>query len=151
MVEQTHHRRQRFACNLSGGTRSDPTISPIARSTMITTSSFRRPVALLPCGGVPGLARRYSEAAEESVYDGACVSKSSREPSVVAVCAGRARGSCTAEARSVHSAGIRDLLPSGKIRMRCSLPLRCVDPRTSSDLPSNGWRARIMVTLSGRC
>src|SRR6266436_7943406 len=80
LIEQTHHRRQRFACNLSGGTRSDPTISPIARSTMITTSSFRRPVALLPCGGVPGLARRYSEAAEESVYDGACVSKSSREP-----------------------------------------------------------------------
>jgi len=30
-------------------------------------------VALLPCRGVPGLARRYSEAAEESVYDGACV------------------------------------------------------------------------------
>src|SRR5258708_13473031 len=39
LVEQTHHRRQRFACNLSGGTRSDPTISPIARSTMITTSN----------------------------------------------------------------------------------------------------------------
>ena len=39
LVEQTHHRRLKFACNLSGGILSDPTISPIARSTMITTSN----------------------------------------------------------------------------------------------------------------
>jgi hypothetical protein len=33
----------RLACNLSGGTQSDPTISPVATSIMITTSdSLRR-------------------------------------------------------------------------------------------------------------
>ena len=30
---------QRLACNLSGGTQSDPTISPVAPSIMITTSN----------------------------------------------------------------------------------------------------------------
>src|SRR5271167_4797733 len=30
---------QRLACNLSGGTQSDPTISPVATSIMITTSN----------------------------------------------------------------------------------------------------------------
>ena len=34
---------------------------------------FSRNGALLPCRGVPGLARRCNDAAEESVNDGACV------------------------------------------------------------------------------
>ena len=33
---------QRLACNLSGGTQSDPTISPVATSIMITTSNSLR-------------------------------------------------------------------------------------------------------------
>src|SRR5271166_553948 len=33
---------QRLACNLAGGTQSDPTISPVATSIMITTSNSLR-------------------------------------------------------------------------------------------------------------
>jgi hypothetical protein len=42
-------------------------------------------------------------------------SNSSREPSVVTV---GAESVCVGEARSVQSAGIKDLLPSGKISVR---------------------------------
>ena len=74
-------------------------------------------------------------------------SKFSREPSV-AVCPERG---CVGEARSVQSAGIKDLLPSGNIRTRGNRPFLCIALKTLSVWPSNGWRARTMVTFSGRC
>ena len=49
---------------------------------------------------------------------------------------------CVGEARSVQSAGIKDLLPSGKIRTRKSRPFRCIAPKTLSDRPRKGWRTR---------
>src|SRR6516225_290264 len=75
-------------------------------------------------------------------------SKSSREASVVA--AGVPMDGGVGEAKSVQSAGIKDLLPSGKIRTRRSRPFRCIAPKTLSDRPSNGWRTRTTVTFSGR-
>jgi hypothetical protein len=74
-------------------------------------------------------------------------SKCSKEPRVVA--AGGALD-CVGEARSVQSAGIKDLLPSGKIRTRRSRPFRCIAPKTLSDRPWKGWRTRTTVTFSGR-
>src|SRR6516165_6987762 len=94
------------------------------------------------------LAGCWSEAAEESIYHGPCMKQVLlREPSVVVVGLEESAG----RARSVQSAGIRDLLPSGRIRTRCNRPLRCVPSTTFRDLPSKGWRARTMVTFSGRC
>jgi Recombinase/Recombinase zinc beta ribbon domain len=39
--------------------------------------------------------------------------------------------------RRYQSTGIKDLLPSGKIRTRKSRPFRCIAPKTLSDRPSN--------------
>lgn len=58
---------------------------------------------------------------------------------------GAVRGS-----KSLHSAGTKDLLPSGKISANCKRPWRCVRRRTSRDCPSNGRWGRGMVTRSGR-
>ena len=61
---------------------------------------------------------------EESVYDGTRVKQVFQRGEGCGRCAERARGGCAGEARSVQSTGIRDLLPSGKIRTRCNRPLR---------------------------
>lgn len=39
---------------------------------------------------------------------------------------------------SVHSAGIKDRLPSGKISTQCTRLCRCVCPRTANERPSKG-------------
>jgi len=77
-------------------------------------------------------------------------SKSSTKPSEAVACIETACRGRVTEIKSVQSAGIRDLLPSGRIRMRYSRPRRCIVRRNSSDLPSNGWRERMTVTRSGR-
>ena len=65
-------------------------------------------------------------------------SKSSMQPSAAVACTVRSCRGPVTEKKSVQSAGIRDLLPSGRIRMRYNRPLRCIVRRNSSDLPSNG-------------
>lgn len=77
-------------------------------------------------------------------------SKSSTEPSVALASTETACGGRATEEKLVHSAGIIDLLPSGRIKIKYNRPLRCITRKNSSDLPSNGWRERMTVTRSGR-
>ena len=58
-------------CFLSSCSVSHGLVSSRRRSKRV--GYFSRNGALLPCRGVPGLARRCNDAAEESVNDGACV------------------------------------------------------------------------------
>jgi len=78
------------------------------------------------------------KAVEESVCDSTCVKQVLYGTQRGCGCTERTCRGRVSEAKSVQSAGIRDLLPSGRIRMRYSRPLRCIVRRNSSGFPSNG-------------
>ncbi len=52
--------------------------------------------------------------------------------------------------RSVHEAGIRDRLPSGRISSNSRLRCRCIQPRRVRDWPSKGWWWRVTRTVGGK-
>jgi hypothetical protein len=51
--------------------------------------------------------------------------------------------------RLVQEAGMSVRDPSGRTKMRSSLPWRRIQPSSGSARPSNGWRARTTVTSAG--
>ena len=105
----------------------------------------------LVAGEFPSSLCRCSEAAEESIYDGACVKQVFREPRVAAGCAGRVAEAV--RARQGRSSRQGSAIYCHRARSeREAIDLSDGSPRkTLSDWPSNGWRARTTVTLSGRC
>ena len=96
--------------------------------------------ALLRCRGVPGLALRCSEAAEESVNDGACVKQILQRAESSRVCAEKVSEAVLPRHKSVQSAGIIDLLPSGRIRTRSIGPCD-VSIRRTFERPTFKWMA----------
>ena len=78
-------------------------------------------------------------------------SNSEIEPNVSkALAAGSEAVSWWGGSRFVQAAGMRERLPSGRIRSRRRHPSRCIQPRSSSACPSHGWRGRVTVTLGGK-
>jgi hypothetical protein len=53
--------------------------------------------------------------------------------------------------KSVQSAGISDLLPSGRKSTNCKPAGMRTWRKTSRDCPWKGWCGRVMVTRSGKC